>query len=67
MQDYTIWVVARIIWLICSLYMCLMAKRFGEALSVEEASKRIRNSDWDEYLTSKYILLMTIWMNILPV
>ena len=49
------------------LYMCLMAKRFGEALSVEEASKRIRNSDWDEYLTSKYILLMTIWMNILPV
>ena len=49
------------------LYMCLMAKRFGEALSVEEAWKRIRNSDWDEYLTSKYILLMAIWMNILPV
>ena len=39
--------------------MCLMAKRFGEALSVEEASKRIRNAapktaddDLDEYLAS---------------
>ena len=43
------------------LYMCLMAKRFGEALSVEEASKRIRNAvpksatdDLDEYLASLY-------------
>ena len=39
--------------------MCLMAKRFGEALSIEEASKRIRiavsetaDDDLDEYLTS---------------
>ena len=52
-----IWVVGRII--LVHLYMCLMAKRFGEALSVEEASKRIRNAvpktaddDLDEYLTS---------------
>ena len=26
------------------LYMCFMAKRFGEALSEEESSKRLRNA-----------------------
>ena len=38
--------------------MCLMTKQFGEALSVQEASKRIRNAvpntaddDLDEYLS----------------
>ena len=47
------------------LYMCLMAKRFGEALSVEEASKRIRNAvpKTTQYKTMWGIRIFESWKN----
>ena len=47
------------------LYMCLMAKRFGEALSVEEASKRIRNAvpKTTQYKTMWGIRAFESWKN----
>mgnify|MGYP002804515406 FL=1 len=47
------------------LYMCLMAKRFGEAFSVEEASKRRRNAvpKTTEYKTMWGIRIFQSWKN----
>ena len=45
------------------LYMCFMAKRFGEALSEEESSKRLRNAvpKTMQYKTQWHLRIFECW------